>query len=330
MQKILTGDLSGMNEKDRYRILCEQDLTIPLFNRSWWLDLVCGEDGWNVATYSRDGKIFAALPYITKWKYGRKIITQPKFTQTLGVWYAPSEAKYAKRLGQEKDIIFHLVSSLPDHDIFFQSFHYSFTNWLPFYLLGFEQTTKYTYVIDNLGDIDEIWKETNANIKTDIRKASKILEVINDISYEEFYEVIRKTYTRQKMKIPFSFLEFSRIAQETKLQNSGMTFAAIDNDKNVHAVLFLVWDNNSSYYLLGGRNPEFKNVGAASLCLWEAIKFSSKITKSFNFEGSMVENIERFFRAFGARQKSYFRITKFNSVFVSLLYHYRRFKNGKL
>src|SRR5262245_26720571 len=50
-----------------------------------------------------------------------------------------------------------------------------------------------------------------------------------------------------------------------------------------------------------------------SLLIWEAIQFSAKVTKRFDFEGSMVESIERFFRAFGARQVPYFSVKKVSS-----------------
>ena len=60
---------------------------------------------------------------------------------------------------------------------------------------------------------------------------------------------------------------------------------------------------------MGGGNPTLRNSGATSLCMWEAIKLASTVTKVFDFEGSMIEPIERFFRGFGAMQKPYFAIT---------------------
>lgn len=51
-----------------------------------------------------------------------------------------------------------------------------------------------------------------------------------------------------------------------------------------------------------------------SFLTWEAIKFSSGVTKTFDFEGSMIESVERFFRAFGAKQKPYFQVSKINSL----------------
>jgi len=56
-------------------------------------------------------------------------------------------------------------------------------------------------------------------------------------------------------------------------------------------------------------DPELRKSGATSLCMWEAIKFASTVSKSFDFEGSMIEPIERFFHAFGAEQTPYFAVS---------------------
>jgi len=61
---------------------------------------------------------------------------------------------------------------------------------------------------------------------------------------------------------------------------------------------------------MGGADSELRNSGATSLCMWEAIKHAATVTKRFDFEVSMIEPIERFFRAFGAILMPYFRITK--------------------
>ena len=68
-------------------------------------------------------------------------------------------------------------------------------------------------------------------------------------------------------------------------------FIAVDKNGIAHAGAYIVWDENSAYYLLAGSDPKFRNSGAMSFCLWEAIKFSSNVTKEFNFEGSMINQL---------------------------------------
>jgi hypothetical protein len=92
-----------------------------------------------------------------------------------------------------------------------------------------------------------------------------------------------------------------------------MLFAQ-DAQGRLHAAAYIVWDEQAAYYLMGGADPELRTSGATSLLMWEAIKFASTVTQTFDFEGSMIESIERFFRAFGAKQKRYFRVSKTNSL----------------
>ena len=105
------------------------------------------------------------------------------------------------------------------------------------------------------------------------------------------------------------------------MENQGLKNGKIflaKNEKEICGAVYLVWDKKSAYYIAGGSPKEVRTSGAMPLLLWEAIKFSSKVTRHFNFEGSMIKPIERFFRAFGGEQVPYFEITKINSKFISL------------
>lgn len=63
------------------------------------------------------------------------------------------------------------------------------------------------------------------------------------------------------------------------------------------------------YYLMGG-DPELRNSSVTSLCMWETIRFSATVARSFDFEGLMLEPVERFFRAFGAIQQPFSCVSK--------------------
>ena len=43
--------------------------------------------------------------------------------------------------------------------------------------------------------------------------------------------------------------------------------------------------------------------------MWEAIVRARQVTGVFDFEGSMIKPVERFFRSFGSRQTPYLRVT---------------------
>ena len=90
-----------------------------------------------------------------------------------------------------------LCEGAPTPEIFCQNFHYSVTNWLPFYWHGFSQTTRYTYVIENLDDLDLVWAQFQEKIRTDIRKAQKKVIVRTDLDIDKFLDINTLTFTRQ-------------------------------------------------------------------------------------------------------------------------------------
>jgi len=280
-----------------------------IFQQSWWLEAVA-PNRWHTAEISRGNQIIACLPYVTEKKNGLTLLTMPKLTQTLGVWLAPSEAKYSKQLAQQKDLMTSLIDQLPPHDYFLQNFHYSVTNWLPFYWQGFNQTTRYTYVIESLVDLDAVWCEFQENIRREIRKAKKQLIVCKNLDIEKFLDINSMTFQRQGLKVPYSREFVQRLDIACQKHNAREIFYAEDAKGRIHAAIYIVWDENSAYYLMGGADPELRNSGATSLLIWEAIQFAATVTQKFDFEGSMIESVERFFRAFGARQVPYFQISR--------------------
>ena len=93
-------------------------------------------------------------------------------------------------------------------------------------------------------------------------------------------------------------------------RGQGDVFGGYDKAGNLHAAAFVVWQNSSAYYIAGGGDPALRSSGAQSLVLWEAIKHVSQYTDTFDFEGSMLPGVERFFREFGAMQTPYFTISR--------------------
>jgi lipid II:glycine glycyltransferase (peptidoglycan interpeptide bridge formation enzyme) len=303
-----------MNNKEKYRKFCLDESEMSIFSKDWWLDAVCGKNNWNVVLVEKGGHIVGALPFFCCQRFVFKGIGMPLLTQTMGPYikYPPGQ-KYETKLGYEKEIFNSLIESLPKVDFFLQNFNYRITNWLAFYWKGFEQKTRYTYVLENLNDLDSVWKNFNNKLRTDIRKAERELKVVDSDNCEAFYEINKKTFVRQNLATPYQLEFVKNIDSACMNRGCRKIFLAVDDEQNIQAAIYIVWDQASAYYLMGGSDPRFRNSGATSLLLWHAVKFANTRVSRFDFEGSMHENIERFFRSFGAVQKPYFQISKFNS-----------------
>ncbi len=312
-----------MTNKEKYREFCKTEKNIPIFSKDWWLDSVCGENGWDVILVEKGQEIYASLPYYKTKKVIFDIISMPKLTQTMGAYIKyPKNQKYEKKLSYEKDVINKLVEKFPKVDMFSQNFHYNFKNWLPLYWQGFEQTTKYTYVIEDLQDKSEeqLLFEFSSKYRNKIKKAKGEVVVKKNLSLDEFYNINMKTFDRQKILIPYSFDFLREHDKILSVKGRREIFYAMDAKKRIHSALYLTWGDNSSYVHMLGENPELRKSAAGVLLIWESIKHTKHVLKldNYDFEGSILENVEKVRRNFGATQKPYFQITKINSKLLKI------------
>lgn len=307
-----------MTNKEKYRKFCKKEKDIPIFSKDWWLDTVCQESDWDVVLFEKGGEIWASLPYQKTKKAIFEIITMPKLTQTMGVYIKyPPKQKYYKKLSWEKEVMEILISNLPKVDYFSQNFDHSITNWLPFYWAGFEQTTRYTYIIENIS-IEELEKNFETDIRRRRRKAYEIgIKIIESEDIETFYKLNTMTFARKNIGISYSF-EFVKNLFENCKENSAVKMYFAKYQDEVIAVNFLVYDDNTVYYLMGGIDPSKKDLGAMDAIQFESIKFALESGRRFDFEGSMIESIEKYFRSFGAIQTPYFSISKTNSKLLKV------------
>lgn len=308
-----------MKNKELYREFCKEEVDIPIFSKDWWLDTVCGAENWDVAIIEKGREIVATMPYVKKKLFIFNTIMMPEFTQTLGPYIKyPKGQRYYKRLSWEKEMIDNLIEQLPKFDYFSQNFHSNITNWLPLYWKNFDCSIKYTYVIEDI-TLNEL--ESSFEIDTRRRRRRKAekfgVNVFEGDDINLFYELNKMTFIRQNEKTPYTFDAIYKLYEKCKEYNSvKMYFAEYEGE--IIAANFLVYDDNTVYYLMGGIEPKRKDLGAMDLIQYRSIEFAIKNNKKFDFEGSMIESIEKYFRSFGAIQKPYFSIKKTNSKILNL------------
>ena len=309
-----------MSKYNSYKEFCENE-DIAIYSQYWYLDAVA-KDSWDVVLYEKNGEVWGSLPYIIKKKAIFKMVAQPKLTQYLGPYIKyPEGMKYHNRLSWEKEVIDALLDKLPKHHLFKQSLSYKITNWLPFYWKGFSQTTKYTYIIEKIENLDKFWNESlRKNSRRAIKKAQKLVDVVESDDANLFYDMVLKSFKRQNLKPTYSrefFLNLDRVCQE---HNARKLLFAIDKEsKKPHTALYLAYDKNRIYTLASGADPELRKSGAETLLDWEAIKFAYESKRVLDYEGSMIEPIEYHARSMGYKQLPYFMITKSNSKLLKTI-----------
>lgn len=278
-----------------------------LFEEPWWLDAVA-PGAWGAVEVRDGGQVQARMTYGLDRLLGQLALRQPPLTQTLGPWYRDTGAKTATRLGREKDLAQELVAQLPAHGFFSINFHRSVTNWLPYFWRGFRAVPRMTYVLPDLDDEAALWSGLQENIRREIRKARKHVLAQTTDDVDLFLDLNRKTFDRQGLVAPHSPQLVRRLDAACAARGARRIYVARDEQGRVHASLYIVSDDRCSYYLMGGGDPALRQSGAGSLLMWQAILDTRRVSREFDFEGSMGESVERFFRGFGAQQSLYFNM----------------------
>jgi lipid II:glycine glycyltransferase (peptidoglycan interpeptide bridge formation enzyme) len=295
-----------------------------LFHKSWWLEAVA-QNSYQIVSIKRNEEILAAWPLTFKKIAGLNLIMPPPLLPRMGIMFAPSrKIKYSEKLSDEMSLMSELTTLLPKNSLFYQRFSVEFTNWLPLCWAHFKQSTRYTYVIDDLSDINQVWENVRHSTKRKINLAMKSgIKVVTDLSLDKLLDLNELTFQRQKLPLPYSREHVYRIDEACVKNNARKMFFAVDGADQIHAAVYIVYNQKAAYYLIGGADPVLNTCGAHFLALWEAIKFAGEVSHSFDFEGSMYENIESVFRGYGAVQKPYMEITRGNYLIESAFNAYR-------
>lgn len=315
--------------KELYKLFSEKETSMPLFIQYNWIAGILDEEDWGVAVEKKGEEVIAVMPYMIKKKYAMHFLHMPHLTPYLGVWISyPEGQKKSSKRAYEKQIITSLIQQLPKFSDFQMKFHPGFSNWFPFYLQGFTGNIHYTYILQGIKDLQSIFSNMRENIKRQIKKGEKLLSVAISDNVNNLYEIKTKALKIDNVHFNVSKEFLNKVYQTCKRLDCGQILEAKDPEGKVYAATLLVWDQNYCYYLFGGTDPDFRDSGAMSYLLWEAIKYSSTKVDSFNFEGSMIPSVEHYFQGFGGDQTPYFKITKTNSYLLKTATFIKELKNN--
>lgn len=301
------------SRKERYQVFCDREEWIPIFSQPWWMDCTCGAMNWDVYLVGDGSDIQAAMPYYLYEDSDCKSIKRAILTQNNGILIKyPQNITLISKQKYDEKIINNVCDYIESLGVskYEQQFHYRFDFWLPFFWRYYKGVVKYTYVIENCADYDSVYSGYSSKVKNALRKAMKEVDIEETQDLTEFYSINRLSFLRQGIMIPYSFELFERLYNACKERNCCKLLKATGKDGIAHAVAMLVWDRSSVYFLLNGANPEIRSSQANVALIDTSIKIAGHLKLSFDFEGSVIKNVNHAFREYGGFPKPYFNISK--------------------
>lgn len=295
------------DDYDRWDGFVSDSPTGTLFHKSHWIRTVYGD--FEVCTVKKGEELLAGLPLAPTSELGIRVLGHPSLTPYFGVVFKDmSQRKRVSEITEQKKTGEHIAAELKDS---FDRVHLYTTprevNLLPFKWAAYSFTLRYTYLLD-VTDVDRVWDEMAGDHRSDIRRADRDgVTVTRTDDIETALDLVEKTYERQDRR--FGARDTAReIHAVLSDRDEAAAFVARDDTDVPVAAIYLLWDGKRAYYLLGGYDDERGQRGATAMVLWRAIQYTDEDLglPEFDFEGSDIPGIERFFRQFGGELSPYY------------------------
>ncbi len=301
-----------MTVKDQYLAMLAKSKHIPLFFKKEWLDIF--SDDWKVMLETEgDIQLFFVCPVEKNWGF-TFIRNQPWTPYTGFMSNKPFEEISNAIL---KNLIDKMINKIPSHDYLYLDFcpDIKVLSDLPFY----KTTIKHTNIL-LLADANLMFDKFKSSLQRQIRKGERNLYWDFGYDYQSFFQLYQLSLAQRGMANTMTLELLQKMITLCEAKKQGGIFMARDQHHQIHAGLLLVYDGETAYYLAGGSDKKFYGSGAMSYLMWQAIKHAQTIGKTyFDFEGSMTESIDKFFRSFATERVEYTHVESKKSKLLRIM-----------
>ncbi len=288
------------------------------FNQDWVRRF--GDKDYSVLEVAcKSGSPQVLFPYMIKSKWGLDYITMPPLTQSLGPYFASSlnvqSMKQSKLFELIGSAVKEVIDSLPEYD----SFVYRLNPWCPFVVpwmqAGFKVTPRFTYIIDYKDGLKAVYNKMSSTCKNAWNRKEEV-KVVECYDAERLKNIVTQTY-------------FARggVGDLDPFVSQSLGYFHKDNS----LCLIVEYEGKDLGYIILGQTPfvstcilagslkEGPNL-STEILFCHAIQECSKVSRYFNFEGSMLRGVERFYRKFGGEYTPYYEVSKVSSRFLKYWY----------
>ena len=295
-----------------------------IFHTSWW------HKAWGIdfaihVLLDENGEIEAGMPvYVSRFPgmpkvmdlLGIKGLTKPPLTPVNGpIFRACTRPGRPSVYSHAKKEIIQSLQSLPRLD--FYDFHlWRFcTDLMPFMWNGFETQVLYTYLIK--AGSAEIWhsnmsRKARRFLKDAGREAARegYSDIITDAPFSDMDLPFRETMRRKK----FEVAQYSGLPgwwETVRNRKAGKSYLIKDRNGKPVCASIMVWDNRTAYSLVGGMDSTIRRDSHINMLIFgRMIEDALEMGLDFDFEGSSLMGVERFYRGWGGELKPCFRAIK--------------------
>jgi CelD/BcsL family acetyltransferase involved in cellulose biosynthesis len=289
-----------------------------LFNQPQWLANY-GKELEVVGIYNANHELIGTFNITIQKSKGLSLLRLPSYTPYNALCYINPASNNANRITFEKEIHTAIADYLLSKKagIILQAFPPVINDMQIYTWKGFKVIPNYTYQLALQTETDFLEQFTSEKRKS-IRKAEKDglrIEKVSD--YKLVKALVEKTFDRKNKDLSLTMID--KILFQFANASNSFAFIAYQHGKP-SACTFCIYDRNTVYYLLGGYDDTNKHHGAGATCMHKSIQHAQTLgLTTFDFEGSMLPEVEKYFREFGGQLVPYYTINKAHFLLEVLL-----------
>jgi len=259
-----------------------------IYGYSWYLDLV--SPGW-MGLVEEDYNSVMPLP--VRKRYGIKYIYQPLFAQQLGV-YSKENVHDAK--------LNSFIEAIPG-EIKYIDTNLNYTNFPQ--QQGKKLKRKINFELNLRKKYLHLKENYSENTRRNIQRSLPFIELTHNVPVADLIKMKRENAT--KYHPPAYYERMNCFAHKLVARGNGKITGATKDGTLCAAALFL-FSGKRIYYLIPVSSEEGKNNRAMFAILDHYIQTYADKNLIFDFEGSNITGIARFFEGFGAVPREYYSI----------------------
>jgi len=241
---------------------------------------------------------------------GRKALITPPFWPNIGPLIRPMDGKTVNRITRAKSIITAWITFL-DASAYSRvelSIPVDVVDLQPAIWAGWEVHVRYTYRLNLKISETELFGGYEDKLKTILRNCENAALVSNQVPIEVNAAKLIGKGLEEKNALAHRVI-FEGVLSSVSPENGAVSRVCIADDCIAES-LYLI-SEGVAYYLFGGTNSTGKKLSAGHLSLHNAILDAKRRgCEVFDFEGSMMPGVERYFRQFGGEICPYFVVSK--------------------
>lgn len=281
-------------DRSRWDNLISESRNGLIYSYSWFLDLVC--ENWD-ALIEDDYQFVLPLP--RRKKFGIEYIFQPFYTNQFGVISTEEVSE-----GKVNSFLQNIPRRFSYVDIML-NFQNRTTG------TGYQITERKAQLLNLNFSYEELREKYDSNLKRNLQKAEKNkLVVLKEALPEEVTEYFRKARGDELGNFSSKDYEtLTKILATAAGKENGFMLGAYAKNELLAAAGFLK-DNRRIIFLKGGSSGLGREQGAMHLIMDYVLRQEQNKNLLFDFGGSIVPSVARFYKSFGAEDYLYLHVKR--------------------